>query len=661
MLTYPDRRRFEQIRARWESVLAAEDGAAAMVSRKVKQPFSQPPYDDSNSGSRFRRKFSHGLAFISNPLLQRRVTPGRTQADEAAQAITKPVNKGITSDNFHLSRSLIASSIGVSDSTASEQAKLSPNDVEARDNSISSPPVLQRSRTLTSIPRPMGSALGSLSTDVQETTRNSTPASMCHVTKPTGPSKIPTPSPPLNEWPLLTPRQYRPPNKLRNTENSKPMRTLVAKETCAPRQHVLRSRTTPNLVKDTTSLHGMQNHGLISYTPLWTVGKSTFQENIPIKARVVQTSSHIHDNTGKQESFTTSGVMGDKAIHWSQNSALVGEHSTLMTPLKTLRMTNTRLTQHNPMTAKRVQPNDCSIFDASKPPPNADDCPATLLPPSEYTREIKSSSTIADTTPLIPAHSNVKKDRQKTTLGTPNSLANMWRTSPSFAITSYEVRETPPAHTFYQFGTQKSVMPPVPSFPELYLAPSLPDFHQGSAMISNKPTPSKEVSDHSSCQSLLENRCVHGVERDTTHSSPTAPDDPTFLIHLDFFTTHHPLSKDLPTSRHSCVSEMQLVISNDHDHQEHANIEPYLQVKDYMPMLYWAGRFQSRFDQWRTEAMNAELGSDEYQTTSRMDAFKLEQEDRAACYIFDQLRDLCITDQAAASLSVSIYSFVRIV
>ncbi|KAF5849015.1 hypothetical protein GGP41_010059 [Bipolaris sorokiniana] len=33
------------------------------------------------------------------------------------------------------------------------------------------------------------------------------------------------------------------------------------------------------------------------------------------------------------------------------------------------------------------------------------------------------------------------------------------------------------------------------------------------------------------------------------------------------------------------------------------------QVKDYMPPLYWAGRFQSRYDQWRTDAMNAELNT----------------------------------------------------
>jgi hypothetical protein len=84
---------------------------------------------------------------------------------------------------------------------------------------------------------------------------------------------------------------------------------------------------------------------------------------------------------------------------------------------------------------------------------------------------------------------------------------------------------------------------------------------------------------------------------------------------------------------------------------DNADVEPYLQVRDYMPPLYWAGRFTSRFDHWRTEAMIAELDP-RHRTEDRLGQCKLHEENAAACYIFAQMRDLCITEQAADSLWV---------
>tara|TARA_R110002003_G_scaffold39_13_gene2517 strand:- start:6024 stop:6425 length:402 start_codon:yes stop_codon:yes gene_type:complete len=72
-----------------------------------------------------------------------------------------------------------------------------------------------------------------------------------------------------------------------------------------------------------------------------------------------------------------------------------------------------------------------------------------------------------------------------------------------------------------------------------------------------------------------------------------------------------------------------------------------------MPPLYWAGRFQARFDQWRTEAMMVELNPGrQSESEGQLSQCKLSQEKLAACYIFAQLRDLCLTEQAADSLWV---------
>ena len=78
-----------------------------------------------------------------------------------------------------------------------------------------------------------------------------------------------------------------------------------------------------------------------------------------------------------------------------------------------------------------------------------------------------------------------------------------------------------------------------------------------------------------------------------------------------------------------------------------------VQVEDYMPPLYWAGRFQSRYDQWRTDAMNAELGiNSDRQASSPLSEYKLDQENLVVCHILARLRDLCISDKAADSLWV---------
>jgi hypothetical protein len=91
-------------------------------------------------------------------------------------------------------------------------------------------------------------------------------------------------------------------------------------------------------------------------------------------------------------------------------------------------------------------------------------------------------------------------------------------------------------------------------------------------------------------------------------------------------------------------------ISDTH-YEDTADVEYWLQVRDYMPPLYWAGRFQSRYDQWRTEAMKAHLDP-EHTTEGQLAKCTLDQENLAACLVLAQLRDLCLTESAADSLWV---------
>ncbi|KAF3032204.1 hypothetical protein E8E12_001236 [Didymella heteroderae] len=89
-----------------------------------------------------------------------------------------------------------------------------------------------------------------------------------------------------------------------------------------------------------------------------------------------------------------------------------------------------------------------------------------------------------------------------------------------------------------------------------------------------------------------------------------------------------------------------------------ANEDTRVQVKDYMPLLYWAGRFQSRFDRWRTEAITAQLHPEiEPEDDGPLGQCNIEDEKRAVILIFMQLRDLCASAQAANSLHEFEYKY----
>jgi hypothetical protein len=124
-------------------------------------------------------------------------------------------------------------------------------------------------------------------------------------------------------------------------------------------------------------------------------------------------------------------------------------------------------------------------------------------------------------------------------------------------------------------------------------------------------------------------------------------------------TRLHNGSIDEPTSmKNSDVTDGELQSQrrwsiSERFYPDSANVSTSVQVKDYMPPLYWAGRFQSRFDQWRTEAMMTTLTPGyKPDDNSLLGQCNLDDEKKAAILIFMQLRDLCASAPAADSLHV---------
>lgn len=247
MLTYPDRQKFAEIRAQWERAQPLNSSPASMVGRKEKAAAQQtlntraaaqqntntraaaqrPPSGEiaKGAGSNFRRKLSHGLSFISHPLAQRRVTPGRQPSGRQAlgeSGTTNRVNITAAPRNPDIELSPLLDSTArtsvdeakapgspaMSFQSASDSSDATINQSSALD---ATPKALPRSRTMSFIPRPARSASESSSREVAE---SPTPRTTAFTLDPQAratatPTKIPSPSPP-HKGPRRrsSPRQY---------------------------------------------------------------------------------------------------------------------------------------------------------------------------------------------------------------------------------------------------------------------------------------------------------------------------------------------------------------------------------------------------------------------------------------------------------------------
>ncbi|KAL6704343.1 hypothetical protein ACN47E_008299 [Coniothyrium glycines] len=519
MLTYPDRQRFEQIKARWETGIAGEEDPDEMVGRRVKQAAGQP--DDSNGGSKFRRKLSHGLALISSPLLQRKVTPGRFQANIPALAVTAAGDASTSTvrllDNPVPSPSSVPSPSATIRGVQSDVDPPPDGGINKAVDPDRTPRPLPRSRTLSFIPRPVRTASGSFSIHNDQVT-SSGPPIVSSRTHDAMPSKIPSPSPPLCERRVITPRQYHPAHTPHNVEDAALVNTGAASKEDSPKRIAIRSRTTPNLMEQVSLSHLDRKSRFRRSGPPAASARPVLQENVPTNRQNLQRGFPSQQKDLRRESLAVPGVVHNRRS-FGPGTLNYSKQSELTTPPSARKRLSAHLAQQTPVTAKRIQLNgDPTSFTAR--PCRGDD--NTLVAVESYRKEPTRAPTptpaVTSPTPLPPL-SEITDSRRRT-LGTPNGLAGMWRTSRALAAANHE-------------------------------------------------------------------------------------------------------------------------------------------VKDYMPALYWAGRFQSRFDQWRTEAMMAELQPEDSRPSGPLSECKLHQETTAACHIFGQLRELCISDQAADSLWEFEYRYRR--
>ena len=676
MLSYPDRETFEQIRARWEGAQLEPDTSSEMLGRKEKHAPAEPVNSEplANSGSKIRRKLSH---FISNPLSQRKSASKCHQVILSTRALSQPKTvqdvSGTNAYNASLSSECGESSFECSNSL-SNTSKASVNSTY---HTTSSRP-LPRSRTLSFIPRPIRVESQLSATDAEGLVKTETATLTTNSTVRIPSSKIPTPSPPLDKdrHPILSRHascQLSQPGR-HNTST----RLLAGKRDSRPPKFPVRAHTTPNLVME-ASLQRLEN----SNSPIQTtqkkflassiVGNRALQENTPLNRLGPQRTlgqEKIFKETllAKPTAVTKRMSFGPESSH-----TLIRHPHLTSTPTRRKRFTSQPV-QRTPVTARRLEPKE--LVDSHPCVPHhvgKSDSVAQLRllgPRNPPTPAPYSNSPQKQALP----HFSTDKNSQRNAFGVSNGLDSVWISSRTLAMTNDKVRSIPRSSTFHNFGLRRETPVPVPPIPEQYRTPSSsflaqhPEIYPDNLVISH---PTRMTSNAALCGSIPEATSkaedMHGAgtasrqeDREcrlgkcsvrTINPKLSPLMFPAFSLPIK--QEPEPIERPVNYQKHDAWIQRRSLSEN--KYLESADNESMLQVKDYMPPLYWAGRFQSRFDQWRTEAMRAELNSS-YTTNATVIDCKLNQEQLATCYIFAQLRALCTTGQAAESLCVSTIS-----
>jgi hypothetical protein len=654
MLMHPDRQKFELIRARWEAAQQSEEEPADMVGRRMSQ---QPVNGESHTsgGSKFRRTLSHGLAFISNPLSQRKTTPGRQPAHDLTIAVT-----GATTNASNCQYDAVTSPTRNptsverpnADSATTPEALTKHTSPEKSLEFDATPKALPRSSTASLLPRPVRSESSASVGHIERTIKLLPSAVISDTRLHAMPSKIPTPSPPLSERRVSSPRQY-----LHTSRQEKQItvgHTFTGNSAGSPTKVAVRSRTTPSLVK-ATNLPRSANY--MAPTRAGYKSEATqhpaLQENIPTNKRVTQRRSQQQEKPPRRESLAMP-PMNTNRRSFVHGAALAHSKQTIQgTSLTEKRSLSSNPSQQTPSTARRDQMKEHVIHSQGLAQITSND---SIAQPRLLGLKYPPTPTPlpTETTRLALPRSNTDKDPQRKTLGTPNGLGGIWRSSRALAATNHEVRRLPRSSTFHNFGTSWQSVPPIPPVPEQYRTTSLSD------LFRFKPSHTRMPSNAASCESIPEEEKGledHLMEPTTLSHSGSAlrklSDSFDDIVALPHVASQLAGERPLTGSQTSVTrkgNERPWSISDKH-YEDSADIESWLQVKDYMPPLYWAGRFQSRYDQWRTEAMMAHL-EPQHQTEGQLGKCTLDQDKMAACYVLAQLRDLCLTEQAADSLWV---------
>ena len=678
MLSYPDRNTFEQIRARWEGAQLAEDATSEMVGRKEKQAPQQPVDGEpfANSGSKFRRKLSH---FISHPLSQRKSTPRCHQMTLPSPALSQPTTTKQLTETYGCDASL---SPDRDDSTSERSNGLSttPTATVSSVYPDTTPKPLPRYRTLSYIPRPIRVESQLSATDVEEPVKVDASTLMKNLTTRATASKIPTPSPPLSTRRRSSPRQYLLHYASQPAKHIVTAHPFAGIHNTSPSKFTVRSHTTPNLVMGANSPpaasfmasgNTRRNKAVTSSI----VQKRVLQENVPINKRATETRTLRKDEVYKRQSLATPTTMPKRMSLGPDAPLQTGSQPNPATTPTGRKRLSSLPAQPTPVTVKRIDPNEYIERYPAEPFHLANGNTVAQLrlmgprnPPTPTPHIIDLQK------PNLPC-SGIEKDPQREKLETSNNLGSVWRSSRSSALKTHEVRRLPRASTFHNFGFRQECPVPVPPIPDQYMQPSLSNLTQYlrmSPVNPVKPRPVRITSDAASCESIPEETDEIGHGRSVYTPWSWGEREQYYCLDCSILTTSFTSPTVVPSTFISLANRQSAQTKRNTDYPvdnsdtrswpvsgyhclENADIDPLSQVKDYMPPLYWAGRFQSRFDQWRTEAMRSEINPD-HQMSGPLGEYKLNQEHLAVCCIFAQLRALCASNQAAESLCVSLLS-----
>ncbi|UPX14335.1 uncharacterized protein EKO05_0004822 [Ascochyta rabiei] len=714
MLSSPDRQRnFEQLRAHWEIVVTGED--TNMVGRRKKPALRQAANDavEHNAGGKFRRKLSHGLAFIS--LTQRKGVLGRQLSNNASLAVTVP------STNDSSTTILDHDALLSSQADPTSLVTFDEPPVPSQDDTNAGARQLPRSRTFSYIPRPVKTDAEADS--VAELEKLATPLRDTVMSDPStcAPSRIPTPSPPQSSRRGSSPRQCLPSNS--------PLQAIgVAKRQSLTNVHIspskaaIRSRTTPNLSKtastsQTASYMAPRKPGIKRTFASSTLLKPVLAENIPTSKRVAQRRSQIQDQAATRESLSVPSVTSNRRL-FGPGVPLESKRVSFTAPSSNVKQLSSHPMQA-PVTVRHTNGKNESIRPDSPRPSEATHV-ARPRPKSPLTAAL--SSDVPEEPLLAPPQLGPDDGTQRRTLGTSNRLVGVWGSSKVFATANHQVRRLPRSSTFHHFG-KRLEPPPLPPIPNQYKSPSSSNLiqsvsHQYTSLSSlnlhhhfpmssgqfgtssrsllldiasaQKSSELESLKSESTSVSMTTaevtenvkdmNRVNEGQEptRDQdTHATSRhkAGDD---LCGSKVFSTASNASANLlpviaeicfgstgPTAWGTCSERLtgNLPVQRRWSISERfcpnsANYITRLQVTDYMPPLYWAGRFQSRYDQWRTEAMTVLLNSEQKpEDDGPLGNCHLDDDKKAIVLIFMQLRDLCASAQAADSLHEFEYQY----
>ncbi|KAF2280143.1 uncharacterized protein EI97DRAFT_112322 [Westerdykella ornata] len=620
-----------------------------MAGRKDKHAGQQAPKpgEPHAGGSNIRRKLSYGFSLISNSLGQRKVTAGRgprSGEEQHSASLHQNIDRQGDDSRSLLSPPFVSSSQPLLGS-------LSPNkrvNSQVTDPELTPKP-LPRSRTVSHIPRPPVSDSAAFTSKMSSTEPDRHSSSRDSSVRVSA-TKIPTPSPPPgNPRRLASPRQCTSAQHTVQQEKHIAAGAAFAGLSAKPALSTTsRSYTTPNLRK--TSIPVGQSFMMPRKSAMKArfVAPSAIQhpsnpmsilkENTPTTQTERGSASQRPINKSIREGFVSQKKQSPRRSPSSNNSPGHKGKQAATTTASSSPAKRSNTVGGTPATVKRVpgstQPAQSSIAYRTS---NANRITQPrLLGPVNPPTPTPTESTSLSSFPRSSTDSGYSRR-------TLHSRMNSTFVSRGLVGSRGEVR-IPRSSTFHHFPRHETP-PPMPPIPEKYKTPpksvvdkvDLPHDYTVTETLDNTSKALPQTPQKASGELIKrEDSSTFITDPDSSVIESTDEDLMTLLAQKEARTGSAFVTPPRP-------------FSPNNDGGSFANITASLQVKEYMPAVWWAGRFQTRLDQWRTDAMRASMEPD-FQPEGLLGGYKLDEERMAACYIFLQLRDLCATKEAADSL-----------